>query len=97
MNWDIALELFGYLGTALVITSMLMTDINKLRIVNISGGLISMIYAIFVNTMPVVVLNAVLITINVFQLVKAKTTKKKTQNAVNSEENCAYNQENTQE
>ena len=56
-----------------------------------------MIYAIFVNTMPVVVLNAVLITINVFQLVKAKITKKKTQNAVNSEENCAYNQENTQE
>ena len=97
MNWDIALELFGYLGTALVITSMLMTDINKLRIVNISGGLISMIYAIFVNTMPVVVLNAVLITINVFQLVKAKITKKKTQNAVNSEENYAYNQENTQE
>lgn len=72
MEQNIFLELFGYLGTALVIISMLMTDINKLRIINISGGFISLIYAICVNTMPVVVLNATLITINITQLVRNK-------------------------
>lgn len=97
MNRDIALELFGYLGTALVIISMLMTDINKLRIINISGGFISLIYAICVRTMPVVVLNSVLITINIIQLIKAKNAKENPSGAVNSKEECAYNQENTQE
>ena len=81
MEQNIYLELFGYLGTALVIISMLMTDINKLRIINISGGVISLIYAICVNTMPVVVLNATLITINVAQLVLNKMN----QNAIKNQ------------
>ncbi len=97
MDWEIALEIFGYIGTALVIVSMLMTDINKLRIINISGGFISLIYAICVNTMPVVVLNATLITINIIQLIKSLRAAKNTVNPVNSEGGGAYNQENTQE
>ena len=72
---NIYLELFGYLGTALVIISMLMTDLNKLRIVNILGAIVSMIYAICVNTMPVVVLNATLATINITQLILKKVNK----------------------
>lgn len=76
-NMNIYLEIFGYLGTALVIISMLMTDINKLRIINISGGVISLIYAICVNTMPVVVLNATLVTINTIQLVRSKINRRR--------------------
>ena len=75
MEKNIYLELFGYLGTALVILSMLMTDLNKLRILNISGAIISMIYAICVDTMPVVVLNATLATINITQLILKKINK----------------------
>jgi hypothetical protein len=67
---NIALEIFGYFGTALVLLSFLMHDIKWLRIINMSGGLISLIYAILVNTMPVVVLNASLITINGIQLMR---------------------------
>jgi hypothetical protein len=70
MNPTLALELFGYLGTALVLISFLLTDIKWLRAVNMAGGLISLIYAICVNTMPVVVLNASLITINGVQLMR---------------------------
>lgn len=76
MLGKIALEAFGYLGTALVIISMLMTDINKLRIINICGGVISLIYAICVNTMPVVVLNATLVTINTVQLIRNRKIAK---------------------
>ena len=76
-SMNIYLEIFGYLGTALVIISMLMTDINKLRIINISGGVISLIYAICVNTMPVVVLNATLVTINTIQLVRSKINRRR--------------------
>jgi hypothetical protein len=97
MDWEIALEVFGYIGTALVIVSMLMTDINKLRIINISGGVISLIYAICVNTMPVVVLNATLITINTIQLIKSLRAAKIRSELVNSKDGGAYNKENTQE
>ena len=70
MFWDVALEIFGYIGTALVIVSMLMTSINKLRVINICGGFISLIYALLRNTMPVAVLNFILIAINIIQLIK---------------------------
>lgn len=67
---DLYLELFGYLGTALVILSMMMSSVVRLRIINIAGGIISLIYAVLTNTMPVVVLNATLICINAFQIVR---------------------------
>ena len=68
MDSKLALELFGYLGTALVLLSFFMHDIKWLRAINMAGGLISLIYALLVNTMPVVVLNASLICINAYQL-----------------------------
>ncbi len=64
---NIYLEIFGYIGTALVIVSMMMTSVIKLRIINMCGGFISLIYAICVNTWPIVVLNACLISINFVQ------------------------------
>lgn len=64
---NIYLEIFGYIGSALVILSMMMTSVLKLRIINMSGSLISLIYAICVETWPVVVLNACLLCINLVQ------------------------------
>lgn len=67
---DIFWEVFGYIGTGLILFSMMMTSVVKLRIVNMSGSVISMIYAIVSNTWPVVFLNAGLIIINAVQLVR---------------------------
>ena len=92
-NMNIYLEIFGYLGTALVIISMLMTDINKLRIINISGGVISLIYAICVNTMPVVVLNATLVTINTIQLVRSKINRRRFESQRREYDEIAENNE----
>ncbi len=63
-------EIFGYVGTGLVILSMMMTSVQKLRLVNLSGSIVSMIYAIVVHTYPVVVLNAALAIINIIQLIR---------------------------
>lgn len=73
---NIYLEIFGYIGTALVLSSMLMTNINKLRILNMSGSAVSIIYAILVNTWPVVLLNSGMFLINLIQLIRVKTAKK---------------------
>jgi len=72
---NIYLEIFGYIGTALVIVSMTMTSLVKLRIFNMCGGFISLIYAICVNTWPVVVLNVCLISINLVQTIRELRSK----------------------
>ena len=74
---NIYLELFGYLGTALVLLSMMMTSVVKLRIINMSGSVISAIYAALSNTWPVVLLNLGLIIINSFQLLRLKQSGKR--------------------
>lgn len=96
MTPEVWLEIFGYFGTALVLISFLLTDIKWLRIVNMSGGLVSLIYALCVNTMPVAVLNASLITINLVQLIRI--IKKEREEKVNFDKALAYNEkENNKE
>lgn len=68
---NIYLELFGYLGTGLVLASMMMTTMARLRWVNIAGSAVSMIYALLVGTWPVIFLNLGMIVINVAQLVRS--------------------------
>ncbi len=72
---ELLLEIFGYIGTALVIISMMMTSVLKLRIFNICGSLISFTYSLIVGAIPVVVLNGALVTINLFHLIKARFVK----------------------
>lgn len=72
MDYHFFLELFGYLGTALVLFSMMMTSLKWLRIFNILGSVISMVYAILVGALPVVLLNLGMILINLFQLLRGR-------------------------
>ena len=72
---NIYLEIFGYVGTALVLLSMMMTSVVKLRLLNIIGSIISMIYSILCGAWPVVFLNFGLIIINVYQLLRLGRTK----------------------
>lgn len=67
---DFYMELFGYVGTALVILSMTMTSVTKLRIINICGSVISGIYSAFCHAWPVAVMNVCLICINVYHLIR---------------------------
>lgn len=90
---DIIMEIVGYAGTGLVLISFLMTDLKWLRIVNICGGFLSLVYAIYAGTMPVVVLNGSLITINTIQVMRL--SRKEREKAVNSAARDAYH--NTEE
>lgn len=86
---NIYLELFGYIGTVLVLLSMMMTSVVKLRWFNISGSLVSMIYAVICHAWPVVTLNLGLIIINLIQLARLERDKKTistTADAVKGEE-----------
>ena len=66
----ILLEVFGYIGSGLILLSMMMTSVEKLRWFNISGSVISMIYGAVTGAWPVVFLNVGTITINVVQIIR---------------------------
>lgn len=72
---NLFMTIFGYVGTALVLTSMLMTSVMKLRIFNTIGSVISGLYAAYTHTWPVVLLNAGLVIINVYQMIRLAKTK----------------------
>lgn len=69
---QVFLEIIGYTGSALVLLSMAMTSVTKLRRLNMLGSLVSMIYALLIHTYPVVFLNLGMIVINAIQLIRAK-------------------------
>lgn len=86
MSPEILLELFGYLGTTLVVVSMMMTSVTKLRIVNMCGSVISAIYAAICGTWPIVVMNVCLFIINGFHLVRARASKKNESESISTSE-----------
>ena len=75
MEPSVLIEIFGYFGSALVVLSMLMSSIVKLRVVNTIGSIVSGIYALIVGAFPLVLMNGCLIVINVYNLYKLLKTK----------------------
>jgi len=63
-------ELRGYLGSFLVVVSLLMSSVIKLRIINTVGSLIFTVYAIVIKSYPTAAMNAALIIINIYFLTK---------------------------
>lgn len=75
MTWEIAIELFGYLGSALVVIAMLMSSVVKLRVINTLGSIISGIYALIIGSFPLALMNVSLVVINLYNLRKLLITK----------------------
>ncbi|MBQ7564914.1 MAG: YgjV family protein [Lachnospiraceae bacterium] len=76
MNTGLLIELFGYLGSVLVVISMLMTSVKRLRIVNTVGSVIFTIYALIIKTYTTAVLNACLVVINLYRLYEMEKIKR---------------------
>ena len=70
------IELFGYFGSSLVVISMLMTSVTKLRRINTAGSVLFAIYALIIHSYPTVLMNLILAGINIYHLVRLRNTKK---------------------
>ena len=68
MDKSFLIELFGYLGSFIVLVSFIMTSQVKLRIVNTIGSIIFTIYAFIIKSYPTAIMNLVLILINIYYL-----------------------------
>ena len=78
MNFDLKqiIELIGYAGSTLVIVSMLMTSVVKLRVINTIGSVIFCAYALCIHSYPTAAMQVALIIINLVNLRKLLNTKK---------------------
>lgn len=75
MDKTMLLELFGYVGSVLVVVSLLMTSVIKLRVLNMAGSIISGTYAMIIDSFPLALMNGCLIIINVYNLYKLLNSK----------------------
>ncbi|MCR4735570.1 MAG: YgjV family protein [Treponema sp.] len=75
-NFHNLIELVGYLGSIIVIISMLTTSVVKLRIINTIGSFIFACYAICIHSYPTAIMQACLILINIISLYKLLNIKK---------------------
>ena len=66
-NW---FEIVGIAGTIFVLISFLMKDIVKVRLINIIGATIFVVYGILIGAIATWLLNAMLVIIHVIYLIK---------------------------
>ena len=76
MDQKLILEIVGYIGSVFVVVSMLMTSVVKLRLINMIGSTISIIYAFIVKAYPLALMNFCLVVINSINLYKLLNNKR---------------------
>ena len=65
------LEVIGWVGSAILVVSLLQTNLHRLRWINLVGCLVLVGYNAVVGVWPMVGLNVVLAAVNLWHLVRA--------------------------
>ncbi|RDY28054.1 lactate dehydrogenase [Romboutsia weinsteinii] len=68
------IEWIGYLASILIVISLTMSNIKKLRIINSLGCLAFVIYGVAVKAYPVAISNFAIVIINLYYLYKLKNS-----------------------
>jgi len=68
--WQVALEVVGWLGSAIVVWSMMQQRILRLRVYNLVGCVVQVLYNGVLGVWPVVALNVVLAAVQVINLTR---------------------------
>jgi len=61
---DYYIEILGYIGTVLVVSSFIGTSMIRLRFLNFLGAILIAVYSLLIGAWPMVLLNILLATIN---------------------------------
>jgi len=72
------MEILGYVATAIVIFSFTIRNLKWLRIVNTIGCFLFIVYGLLLLNMPIIITNAAIMLINLYQISETlKKVKKK--------------------
>ncbi|MGV6989124.1 YgjV family protein [Testudinibacter sp. P80/BLE/0925] len=66
------IEVLGYIATAFVAGSFLLSSMLYLRLINAIGAMMFIVYGILIASMPVVLLNVFITVVNIYQIIKLK-------------------------
>jgi len=65
-----AIEIIGYVASVLVAVSLTMSNLVKLRWINLAGAIVFTVYGVLLGAWPVAVVNAFIVAVNVRFLVR---------------------------
>lgn len=68
LDIDTIYEIIGFIGSALIVASLMMSAIVKLRIINMIGAGTFSLYGILIGSIPVAAMNGFIVLINIFYL-----------------------------
>lgn len=72
MDFKMFMELVGYFASFLVLVSLLMSSVVKLRIINSIGSAIYVVYALVIHSYPTALMNLGLVIINLYYLIRIR-------------------------
>ena len=78
MTGETILQLVGYFSTLLVLVSFLMTSVVKLRLVNLVGSGIFVVFALLTKSYPTAIMNIGICAINIYFLIRLMKAKRLT-------------------
>jgi hypothetical protein len=67
---DVWIEVFGWIGSGLLVVSLLQGKMLRLRVINSIASVMLVLYNVLVETWPMVGMNAAVILINVWHIVR---------------------------
>ena len=78
MNTETLIQAIGYFSTVLILISFLMTSVVKLRLVNLAGSVIFVVFAFLTGSYPTAIMNIGLCLINIYFLIRLWRSKRLT-------------------
>ncbi len=70
VNWLSPVELVGYAASALVVASLAMTNVVRLRSISLVGSVTFVVYGLLLGSVPIIVTNAAVAVLNIWFLRK---------------------------
>jgi hypothetical protein len=68
-------ELVGYLASVLIVLSLLMASLWRLRIINLVGAVVFTVYGVLIGSVPVVLTNGAIVLIDLYYLWRMVTDR----------------------
>lgn len=72
LSTGVVFEIIGYLGSAFVLLSFVLKDIKKIRLINIIGAVLFVVYGIYTKTWATAFMNSALVLVHIYYLIKMR-------------------------
>lgn len=66
------IEILGIIATLFVLAAFMLNDVKQIRIVDLIGAILFVVYGILIHSLSVSLLNGILIIIHLYKLIKRK-------------------------